>query len=138
MTYSLAIQNGDLAVQGSQCRVVSGQAKLQQDLTLWMLERYGSNRMHPTFGSQLQSYIGGIVSPATKANAYNEIVRVLNNYQAMIYQMFKSNPSVFSVAELPYSIDSINVAVTYDTVYATIQVSNPATTATLTVSPTSL
>ena len=138
MTYSLAIKNGDLAVQGSQCQVVSGQAKLQQDLTLWMLERYGSNRMHPTFGSQLQNYIGGIVSPATQANAYNEIVRVMNNYQAMIYQMFKANPSVFSVAELPYSIDSINVAVTYDTVYATIQVSNPATTATLTVSPTSL
>jgi phage baseplate assembly protein W len=138
MTYSLMIRNGDLSVLGSECQVVSGQAKLQQDLTLWLLERYGSDRWHPAFGSNLQSYIGSLISPATKANAYNEIIRVLNNYQAMVYQLFTVNPSLFTISELPYSIDSVNVSITYDTVYATITVSNPATSTTLTISPTSL
>jgi hypothetical protein len=103
-----------------------------------MLERYGSNRFHPTFGSSLQSFIGGVIGSSTHANVYNEVLRVLTNYQAMVYQLFTANPNAFSLSELPYSIDSVNVSVTYDTVYCTMQVSNPASTATVTISPTSL
>ena len=132
------MQNGDLVATGSELQIVSGDAKLQQDLTLWMLERYGSNRFHPTFGSSLQSFIGGVIGSSTHANVYNEVLRVLTNYQAMVYQLFTANPNAFSLSELPYSIDSVNVSVTYDTVYCTMQVSNPASTATVTISPTSL
>jgi phage baseplate assembly protein W len=138
MTFSLAIKNGDLQVTGSACAIVYGQTKLQQDMTIWLLTRYGSTRMHPTFGSALQSYIGGIIGPTTQANCYNEILRTLTNYQNMVYQLFSANPSQYSLGEIPYSIDSINVALSYDTVYATIQVSNPQNTTTVTISPTSL
>lgn len=138
MTYSLMIQNGDLAVIGNQCQIVYGQSKLEQDLTLWLTQRVGFSRFHPTFGSALQSYIGSLIGPATQANAYNEILRVLTNYQTMVYQLFTANPSIFSLSELPYSIDAINVSVSYDTVNATITVSNPASTATVSISPTSL
>lgn len=138
MTYSLMIQGGDLSVVGNRCQIVSGQSKLQQDLTLWLLERYGSSRFHPNFGSALQSYIGGLMTASTQAVVYNEIIRVLNLYQSMVYQLFTANPSIFSVSELPYSIDSVNVSLTYDTVYAQITVSNPSTSATVTISPSSL
>ncbi len=138
MTYSLKLQNGDLAVQGSACQIVYGQSKLQQDVTIWLLTRYGSSRPHPTFGSALQTYIGSTIGPSTQANVYNEIIRVLHNYQTMIYQLFSANPSLFSIGEIPASIDSVNVALSYDTVYATVQISNPQTTAIVTVSPTSL
>lgn len=138
MTYSLMIKNGDLSVLGSQCQIVYGQSKLEQDLTLWLTQRIGSSRFHPDFGSALQSFIGSLIGPATQANCYNEILRVLTNYQAMIYSLFTANPSVFSLSELPYSIDSVNVGVSYDTVKATITVSNPASSATVTISPTSL
>jgi hypothetical protein len=138
VTYSLAVKNGDLVAEGSELQIVYGQAKLQQDITLWLLERYGSSRFHPTFGSALQSFIGGVVGSSTRANVYNEIIRVLTHYQTMIYQLFTSNPGIYSLSELPYSIDSVNVNVTYDTVNATVRVSNPASTAVVTISPTSL
>lgn len=138
MTYSLAIRDGDLAVTGSECQVVNGIDKLRQDLTLWLIIRIGSNRFHPTFGSALESYIGSVIVPATQAVVYNEVLRVLTNYQSMVYQLFTVNPNIFSLSELPYSIDSVNVSLTYDTVYTTVQVSNPASTATVSISPTSL
>lgn len=138
MTFSLGLVNGDLAPQGSQLSLVSGQNKLQQDLTLWLLCRLGSNRWHPAFGSYLQSYIGGIVGPSTQTVVYNEILRTLKNYQELVWALFTANPQLFSLSELPYSIDSINTTVTYDTVYATVQVSNPSATTQVTISPSSL
>lgn len=138
MTFSLKVANGDLVAEGSQLGIVHGQTKLQQDLTLWMLTRLGSNRMHPGFGSALQTFIGGIVNINTQTNTYNEVLRTLKNYQELVWAAFQANPAIFSLSELPYSIDSVNVNITYDTVYATVQVSNPNSTATVTVSPSSL
>jgi hypothetical protein len=132
------IQDGDLSVLGSECQIVSGIDKLRQDLTLWLTIRVGSNRFHPTFGSALESYIGSIITPGTQANVYNEVLRVLTNYQSMVYQLFTANPNIFSLSELPYSIDAINVGINYDTVSATVQVSNPTSTTQVSVSPTSL
>ncbi len=140
MTYSLKIQNGDLSVTGSECNIVYGTSKLVQDMEIWLLTRYGSDRMHPTFGSVLQDFIGQPMSSptTTQTNVYNEILRVLNNYQSMVYASFQGSPNNFSLAELPYSIDSISPTVTYDTLYCTVQVSNPSSTATVTISPSSL
>lgn len=140
MTYSLKIQNGDLSITGSECNIVYGTSKLTQDMEIWLLTRYGSDRMHPTFGSILQSFIGQPMTSVsiTQTNIYNEILRVLNNYQSMVYASFKATPNNFSLEELPYSIDSISPKVTYDTVYCTVQVSNPSSTATVTISPSSL
>ena len=138
MTFSLRLTNGDLTPQGSQLALVSGQNKMQQDITLWLLCRLGSNKMHPAFGSYLQSYIGGVVGPSTQTVVYNEILRTLNNYQTLVWALFTANPQLFSLSELPYSIDSVNTTVTYDTAYATVQVSNPAATTQVTISPSSL
>jgi len=138
MTYSLALQGGDLVAHGSQLAIVSGTAKLRQDTELWLLVRIGSNAMHPAFGSYLESYIGGVVDTNTKAKVYNEILRTLNNYQALQYQAFSTNPSIFALTELMANIDSVNVAISYDTVNATVQVSNPVSSATVTISPSSL
>ncbi len=138
MTFSLQISNGDLVNNGGECAIVSGQAKLTQDLQLWLMERFASNRFHPTFGSTLQNYIGGVINTSTQADVYNEVLRVLTNYQTMVYYLFSANPGLFSLSELPYSIDAIQVQINYDQVNCTIQVSNPASTAIVTVSPTSL
>lgn len=135
MTYSLALAGGDLVAQGSQLAIVSGDAKLQQDLQVWLLFRLGVNSMHPAFGSQLESYIGGVVNSNTQSTVYNEILRTLANYQQLQMSAFQVNPQLFSLSELCDSVDSINVSVTYDTVYATVTVSNPASSATVTISP---
>jgi hypothetical protein len=139
MTFSLALSTtGDLLVNGSECAIVYGQSKLQQDMQIWLLTTYGSNRNHPQFGCVLQNFIGGVVGSSTQANVYNEVLRVLTNYQALVYQLFAANPALFSLSELPYSIDAINVAVAYDQVNVGVQVSNPASTANVTVSTSSL
>lgn len=138
MTYSLALQGGDLVAQGSHLGIVAGSDKLKQDLTLWLLTRLGSNKMHPAFGSFLQSYIGGVVNSNTQTTVHNEVLRTLTNYQQLVWAAFTANPGVFSLSELPYSVDSISATVTYDTVYCTVQVSNPTASATVTISPTSL
>jgi hypothetical protein len=138
MTYSLMLQGGDLVAQGSQLAIVSDVNKLQQDTELWLLVRIGSNQMHPGFGSYLESYIGGVIDVNTQAKVYNEILRTLNNYQTLQWQALRTDPAIFSLGELMYSVDSVNVSISYDTVNATVQVSNPVSTATVTISPSSL
>lgn len=134
MTYSLALKGGDLVPAGSQLAVVDGVDKLRQDLQIWLIFRYGTNTMHPAFGSALESYIGGVINSNTQAMTYKEILRVLTNYQLLQTAAWQANPSIFSLSELLYSVDSVNVAITYDTVYGTIQVSNPSASATVTIS----
>jgi hypothetical protein len=116
MSYSLAVVNGDLQQQGSSLSIVYGINKLTQDITLWLMEQYGIDRFHPNMGSVLQQFIGGMVDGSTQAEVQGEVLRVLQNYQAVQYRGLRQNPQVYSLSELLYSIDSVTAAVTYDTV----------------------
>lgn len=124
MSFSLQVSNGDLVMQGSQLGIVYGAAKLKQDMTLWLSERYGIDRFHPFYGSNYQNYIGGIVSYSTKTTVYNETMRVLDNYQRVQFAAFKANPSLFSLSEIMWSINTVNVGISYDTVNVAVNVSN--------------
>jgi hypothetical protein len=124
MSFSLQVANGDLVQQGSQLAIVYGSNKLQQDMTLWLAERYGIDRFHPFYGSNFENYIGGIVSYSTQSIVYNETMRVLDNYQKVQFAAFKANPSLFSLSEILWSINAVNVSITYDTVNVSVNVSN--------------
>lgn len=126
MSFSFQVANGDLVMSGSSLGIVYGQNKLTQDLTLWLAERYGIDRMHPAMGSRLQNYIGGIINYNTQSMVYGEVMRVLDNYQRVQYNNFQQNPQNFALAELLYNINSIDVSITYDTVAATISITNGA------------
>lgn len=134
MSYSLAVVNGDLAPLGGQLQIVSGSAKLKQDIDLWIRERHGIDRFHPTFGSTLESYIGQIMNSDTRVEIIDELTRVLNNYQAVQLAAFKDSPQSFGLAELMAGVIAINASVSYDTVSATVTVANgeraPVTTKT--------
>lgn len=133
MTYSLAIANGDLVRSGNSMAIVYGSDKLKQDLCLWVTERYGTDRFHPKLGSVLPDFIGSLITDNTRTQIESEILRILQNYQAVQLQGMKAAPQRYSYSELLYSIDAINVAISYDTVSATVSVSNadrtPATIA---------
>jgi hypothetical protein len=122
--FSFQVANGDLVLAGSQLGIVTGTDKLKQELMLWMLERFGIDRFHPAMGSDLQNYIGGIIGYSTRALVYNEVMRVLDNYQRVQGAAFKAAPQNFSLDELLWGINAVNVGVTYDTVSATINVTN--------------
>lgn len=109
---------------GSQLGVVYGTNKLVQDLTLWLSERYGIDAMHPAYGSDLENYIGGIIGTGTQAMVYNEVMRVLDNYQKIQIGAFKSMPQKFSLTELLWSINSVNISIAYDAVSAAVNISN--------------
>lgn len=126
MSYSLAVQDGDLVQQGSSLLVVWGIDKLKQDLQLWVTERFGGDRFHPDMGTILQDYIGGIVGHNTKSRIKDEVMRVVDNYHRVQIYSFKRNPRIYSSAELLDRIDDISVSVSYDTVSVAVSVTSAA------------
>lgn len=126
MSYSLAVSNGDLVRQGGNLAVVWGIDKLKQDLQLWVAERYGGDRFHPSLGSILQDYIGTVISPRTKAEIEDEVMRVMDNYQRVQMYGFKREPRRYSMTELLEEIQDISVNVGYDTVSVSVSVRSAA------------
>lgn len=124
MTFSFLVSKGDLALTGNQLAIVSGLTKLQQDMQLWVAERYGVDRFHPTYGSMLQYWIGGVVNASTNNRVSKELLRVLDNYQRLQLKAFKANPQLFSLTEMLASIDAVNISITYDTVQGAISFTN--------------
>jgi hypothetical protein len=124
VSYSLAIENGDLVQRGSVMDLVFGVDKLRQDIYLWIMERYGGDRFHTNMGSILQDFIGGIVSSSTNAEVHAEIFRILQNYQALQLRRIKENPQLMSTSELLVSVDDIKAATSYDTVNVALKLRN--------------
>lgn len=124
MSFSLQVANGDLVIAGDQLGIVWGAAKLQQDMTLWLAERLGVDRFHPAYGSMMQNYIGGIIGYNTQSMVYSEVMRVLDNYQKVQFQAFRQNPANYSLSQLLYAINSVDVSLTYDSVNVQVSVAN--------------
>lgn len=129
MSYSLALENGDLHATGSRLDIVQGSAKLSQDVDLWLREDYGINRFHPQFGSILDNFIGGVVSPNTNVEVQSEVLRVLQNYQNIQLSRFQANPQKFSPDELLNDVSGVNTQIAYDKVVVTVNFTTAAGTA---------
>lgn len=91
MSFSLQLQNGDLALSGTSLGTVVDAAKLQQDLICAIMTPLGFDESHPSFGSTLEDNIlnpevPGILGErnwkhvATMVQA--ELLRICQNYQA--------------------------------------------------------
>ncbi|QZE10477.1 baseplate wedge protein [Mycobacterium phage ScoobyDoobyDoo] len=126
MSFSLALADGDLVQKGNQLDLVFGVDKLNQDIYLWLMERYGGDRFHVNMGSILQDFIGSIVGGSTKAEIESEVLRVLQNYQAVQLRGIKENPQLYSSSEMLVSIDDIQVSINYDTVNVAVKLRNGA------------
>lgn len=124
MSYSLQVKDGDLVAKGSQLGVVFGRDKLDQDINLWIMERYGGDRFHVNMGSVLQEFIGSIGTDSTRAEVHAEIFRILQNYQALQLRRFKEHPELMSASELLVSIDEIQTRMSYDTVEVAMKLRN--------------
>ena len=124
MSFSLAIVNGDLAQKGSVMDLVYGVDKLNQDLYLHLMESFGGDRFHVNMGSILQEFIGGVVSDSTRAEVQSEVLRVLQNYQALQMRKIKEDPQNMSASELLVSVDDIRATVSYDTVTVAMKLRN--------------
>lgn len=149
MSWSLALENGDLALNNNGMAVVSGEAKLLQDLTCYLLTPLGSNDAHTDYGSLLNGGVeNGVIYPpiytdlndsATQSEIISEIQRVTTAYQNMQLVRAKADQiaygkSTLSKGEVLLSVDSINGTVQDVTVNINVEVSTAnGTTANLNV-----
>ena len=138
MSYSLAIVDGDLALQGDRLDLVFGVDKLKQDLNCWLKERYGGDRFHTNYGSILPDFIGGIITDSTRSEVQAEVLRVLQNYQTIQQRMLTENPSLLSASEMLIAIADISTTISYDTVNVMVKVLNGSNQMTAVVASTGM
>jgi hypothetical protein len=128
---SLKVVNGDLSITAGKFDIVSGTDKLTQDLTLWLTERYRDDRFHPTYGSILDGYIGGVINANdTIVRVQSEVLRVLSNYQQIQQAAFRATPNKFQPSELLQSVNGVDVSLSYDKVIVLIRITTAARTTT--------
>ena len=135
MSISLKVVNGDLSITAGSFDLVQGVDKLTQDLPLWLTERYRDDRFHPTYGSILDGYIGGVINAQdTVVRIQSETLRVLSNYQQTQLVRFKETPSKFQPSELLQAVNGVDVSLSYDKVVVLVRITTAArTTTSLTV-----
>lgn len=123
MTWSLEVRNGDLTVGGAQLGTVTAEDKLVQDLRHFLLERMGTDNLHPSYGSLLDGGVtpdgrthDGVIGSALFNEAAlfveSEIRRICNAYQARQIERAKQdrmryNKTTFTAGELLISVDDV-------------------------------
>lgn len=140
MSNNFKISSGDLVVGAARAyERVSGIAKLQQDLELWLLEKIGTDPSTPSYGSRLdggvidgvalQSYIGQSSTDDRVREIIAEVRRILELYQETQINKMQLEMSQFngkhtlSGDEILASIDSVDAAIQADIVVVKVGIS---------------
>lgn len=122
MSYSFAVSEKDITLKGSNIGLVYGRNKLIQDLTLWLTERYRSDRFHSNYGSTLDGFIGEVMDPMTASEVEAEVHRVLQNYQMVQYRRMQEDPTTLSPEEVLVDVEDVNAKIDYDSVVVVISI----------------
>jgi phage baseplate assembly protein W len=124
VSFSIGIEDGDILLKGSQMAIVHGIDKLNQDLSIWLRERFQSDRFHLNYGSILDNYIGGVIDSSTASEVQSEVLRILQNYQALQLRALKERPGTMSADELLLNVDDVQTRIEYDSVIVNIRFTN--------------
>ena len=122
MSYSFMVAEQDIKLKGSHVGLVYGRDKLIQDLTLWLTERYRSDRFHSNYGSILDGFIGEVMDPMTASEVEAEVYRVLQNYQMVQYRRMQDDPTSLSPEEVLVEVEDVNAKVDFDSVVVVISI----------------
>lgn len=143
MTWSLQLRNGDLALGQASFGVVTAEAKLAQDLRCFILERMGSDDLHPEYGSLLDGglrrgqYVEGVIGSTNDALALvmieGEIRRIVTDYQAQQLDRARADRARYGKAtltkgEVLVGLAGIDVEQVADTMNITLHLSTAANT----------
>jgi hypothetical protein len=136
MSTSLALQNGDLAINGRTYATVSGKDKLFQDLRCELLEPLGSDPATPGFGTSLNGIISGTTEIPGVIGGYTtaslildlkaEFADLLERHQTLQLQTIQddmvayNNQTTLDPDEVIQSIDSIDAITSGDTIIVRI------------------
>lgn len=118
---SLALVNGDLALGNGGYKMLTGTARIRQDLALALAEDYGHDQYHSEWGSVLNSYIGQPLTGELELLVRSEVVRVLQQYVAsqaadIAADSLSGSRSRYTYGDVVSEITSVSTQITLDTV----------------------
>jgi phage baseplate assembly protein W len=122
---TLALSGGDLVVGPGGLQLITGPAKIRQDLSLALIEEYGTDPYHPEWGSVLPRYVGLPVDDDTRMLVQAEVNRVVQQYmaqqQAQIGASATNNQATtMTTSDVVRSLDGVDVTVSFDMVRVVI------------------
>lgn len=110
MSWSLKVSHGDLDLSQASLGTVTGTAKLVQDLRCFILERMGTDDLHPSYGSLLDGgfrngqYVEGVIGSANDEMSivvvHSELRRIVAAYQAMQLARARQDLAIYGKATL--------------------------------------
>lgn len=142
MSWSLQLRNGDLATSGARLGQVTGGTKLVQDLRCALLERRGTDDMHPTFGSlidggrdefgnEVDSIIGSSNWQRIAMRVEGEIRRICAEHQQRQVDRAQDDrlrfgESTLTNDELLVKVESVQMSQAQDTLWVSVVLSTGA------------
>ena len=117
------IVNGDIALSGNgDVVMLTGSERIVQELSAWLLEPLGTDKLHARFGSILDTKIGELAVGDSVLSIKSEVVRVVNNYTTyQKRQLDEANAngtlvSKWGAGDIISSVNSVAVTANCDTV----------------------
>lgn len=125
---TFALVQGDLSPAPGGYLMVEGASKIHQDLSLALREWYGTDHIHPRWGSTLQRYIGQPLTEDLKAKISREINRVLQNYLTIQNSRIARDTntgviSTMSTNDVVRAVNGVNIHQVYDSLLVNISLS---------------
>lgn len=136
MTWSLRLTNGDLSVRSAQLAVVTGEEKLVQDFRAHLLERMGTDDLHPGYGSLIDggvrpdgqvvpSLIGTSNPKLAASTIQSEVRRIGADYQSRQIERVRRerltyNKVTLTAGEILVGIPSIQVTQQQDALFVVV------------------
>lgn len=140
--HTMMLKDGDFDVSGGNYAMVTGTAKVAQDLRGALLEPLGNDRFHTGWGSTLDTFIASIADENTRMDIEAEVNRVVTNYAAIQRDKIEADitgdtDSRFTTDEVlsrirsitvTEAVESVTVAIALQTVSGEIVVLNEEVT----------
>jgi phage baseplate assembly protein W len=128
---TLALSGGDLVLGSGGLQLISGAAKIRQDVALALGEEYGTDPYNAGWGSVLPQYVGETITADTTMLVQAEVNRILQQYmaqqQSMLSQAATNNTTTtLTTSDVVSSVDKIDVTVLYDAVNIVIALTTMA------------
>jgi phage baseplate assembly protein W len=128
---TLALSGGDLVIGSGGLQMISGAAKIRQDVALALGEEYGTDPYNAGWGSVLPQYVGQAIDDDTTMLVQAEVNRILQQYMAVQQAMLSTastsgTTTTLTTSDVVRSVDGVDVTVLYDTVKVLITLTTMA------------
>lgn len=122
---TFAIRNGDLVIGRGGFATISGHTKLRQDISMAVIQEYGTDRFHPRYGSTLSMMVGQTINRETEMIIRSEVSRVVQQYIdtqriEVLNDKMGFKRSRFTTAEIIRSVQNVKTSVRMDSITVTM------------------